>query len=140
LRLDALPGIHDQNGTFAGRQGTADFIGKVDVPRGVDEVQLVGLAVLRRVMQGHTVRLDGNSALTFQIHGVEDLRFHLAIGQATADLDETISQCRLAMVDVGNDGKITDMAQVAHGNTLEKDCRLGQIVENLEQAGLPGGR
>ncbi|MCY1407017.1 hypothetical protein D9M71_222990 [compost metagenome] len=82
---------------------------------GVDEVQLVGLAVLRLVVKGDAMRLDGDAALALQVHGVEDLRFHLAVGQAAAHLDEAVGQGRLAMVDVGDDGEIADMTQVTHG-------------------------
>ncbi|MNZ65138.1 hypothetical protein D3C78_833240 [compost metagenome] len=82
---------------------------------GIDEVQLVGFAVLRVVVQGHAVRLDGDAALALEIHGVQHLGLHLAIGQAAADLDEAVGQGRLAMVDVGDDGEIADMTQVTHG-------------------------
>src|SRR5690606_19527222 len=59
LGLDALAGIHHQNRTLAGRQGAADLIGEVDVPRGINEVQLVSLTVLRGIVQGHAMSLDG---------------------------------------------------------------------------------
>ncbi|MNP41400.1 hypothetical protein D3C76_1351020 [compost metagenome] len=87
---------------------------------GIDEVQLVGLAVLRLVVKRDAVGLDGDTALTLQVHGIEHLGFHLACRQATAHLDETVGQRRLAMVDVGDDGEIADMTQITHGSTLEK--------------------
>ena len=87
---------------------------------GVDEVQLVDLAVLRLVVQRDAVGLDGNTAFALQVHGVQYLGFHFASRQATAHLDETVGQRRLAMVDVGDDGEIADMTQITHGSTLEK--------------------
>jgi hypothetical protein len=39
------------------------------------------------------------------------LRFHLAIAQASAALDDAIGQRAFAVVDVGNDGEITDVVQ-----------------------------
>jgi hypothetical protein len=58
---------------------------------------------------------------SLQVHGVEHLGFHFTRGrQATAHLDETVGQRRLAMVDVGDDGEIADMTQITHGSTLEK--------------------
>ena len=45
LRLDALRGIDHQQRAFAGRQRPADFVAEVDVPRRVDQVQVVHLAV-----------------------------------------------------------------------------------------------
>lgn len=123
LRLDALAGVHYQQRALAGGQRAADFVGEVDVAGGIDEVELVGLTVLRLVVQGHAVGLDGDPALALQVHGVQDLGLHFAIGEAAAHLDEAIGQRRLAMVDMGNDGEIADMAQVAHGSTHSKRAR-----------------
>ena len=123
LRLDALAGIHHQQRALAGGQRAADFVGEVDVAGGIDEVELVGLTVLRLVVQGHAVGLDGDPALALQVHGIQDLGLHFAIGEAAAHLDEAIGQRRLAMVDMGNDGEIADMAQVAHGSTHSKRAR-----------------
>ena len=59
--------------------------------------------------------LDGDPALTLKVHGVQNLGFHFALGQAAAHLDEAIGQSRLAMVNVGDDGEIADMTQITHG-------------------------
>ena len=64
--------------------------------------------------------LDGDPALTLEVHGVQYLGLHFAGSQATAHLDETIGQRRLAMVNVGDDGEIADMTQITHGSTLKK--------------------
>ena len=48
LGFDALRGIDDQQRAFAGGQRARDFVGEIDVAGSVDEVELVGLAVLRR--------------------------------------------------------------------------------------------
>ena len=120
LGFYALPRIDHQQGTFTGRQGATDFVGEVNVARGVNEVQLVGFAVFGRVIQGDAVGLDGDPALTLEVHGVQYLGFHFAGSQATAHLDKTIGQRRLAMVNVGDDGEIADMTQITHGSTLKK--------------------
>ena len=39
LGLDPLAGIDEQQRAFAGSQGAGDFVGEVDMPRGVDQVQ-----------------------------------------------------------------------------------------------------
>ncbi|MNJ57544.1 hypothetical protein D3C77_531360 [compost metagenome] len=79
------------------------------MPRGVDQVQVVGLAVLRLVMQGGGLGLDGDAALAFDFHGIEHLRRHFAIRQSAAALDQAIGQGRFAMIDVGNDGEVANM-------------------------------
>ena len=48
LRLDALGGVDDQQRALAGGQAARDLVGEVHVARGVDQVQVVGLAVARR--------------------------------------------------------------------------------------------
>jgi hypothetical protein len=57
----------------------------------------------------HRLRLDGDAALALQVHGIEHLLFHFAVGQSTAQLDEAVGQGRLAVVDVSDDGKIADV-------------------------------
>ncbi len=109
LRFHALRGIHHQQRTFAGSQRAADFVGEVDVPGGIDEIQVVGLPVLGRVWQGHRLRLDGDAAFALDRIGVEHLGFHLARLQAAAQLDDAVGQGGFAVVDVGNDGEIADV-------------------------------
>ncbi len=108
LCFHALRGIHHQQRAFARRQRAADFVAEIDVTRGIDQVQVIDLAVARLVAQGRRLRLDGNAALALQRHGIEHLGFHFAVGQATAKLDDAIGQGGLAVVDMGDDGKIAD--------------------------------
>ncbi len=73
------------------------------MPGRVDEVQLIRFAVLRGVLQRYALRLDRNSALALEIHRIEHLLRHFTIRKATAMLDKAVSQCRFAMVYMGND-------------------------------------
>ena len=65
-----------------------------------------------RVVQPDRVRLDGDAALALEVHGVEDLRLHLARLQRAGELEEAVGQRRLAVVDVRDDRKITDIGRV----------------------------
>ena len=58
------------------------------------------------------LRLDGDAALALDRIGVEHLGFHLARLEAAADLDDAVGKRGLAVVDVGDDGKVAD---VLHG-------------------------
>ncbi len=78
LRFDALRGVDHQQRAFAGGQRARDFVAEIDVPGGVDQVELVGLAVGRRIHHADGVSLDGDAAFTLQVHGVEHLGLHLA--------------------------------------------------------------
>ena len=83
--------------------------------RRVHQVQFIGLAVFRDIVEAHRLRLDGDAALLLDIHVVEHLRAHLAIGQAPGALDQAVGQGRLAMVDMGDDRKVADVRKVGHG-------------------------
>ncbi|MCY1173652.1 hypothetical protein D9M73_138190 [compost metagenome] len=126
LRFNALTGVDHQQRAFTGRQRTADFVGEVDVAGGVNEVQLVVDTVFGFVIERNAVGLDGDPAFTLKVHGVEDLGFHFALGEAAAHLDETVGQRRLAMVNVGDDGEIADMTQITHGSTLKKAAGIAR--------------
>jgi len=76
---------------------------------GVDEIELVDLAADGFERQGHALRFDGNPALAFQIHGIEHLRLHFAGIQAAALLNESVSQGRLAVIDMSNDREIANI-------------------------------
>ena len=83
--------------------------------RRVDQVEDVGLAVLGRVLDPDGIGLDGDAALALDIHRVEHLLFHVALGHRPGHLDEPVGQRRLAVVDMGHDGEIADMREVGHG-------------------------
>ena len=79
------------------------------MPWRVDEVEVVDLPVFGGVRQRGGLRLDGDAALTLDVHRVEHLCFHLSIGQAATTLNDAIGQRALAMIDVGNDGEVADV-------------------------------
>ena len=56
----------------------------------------------------HRLRLDGNPALPFEVHGVEDLVAELPIFDRPAALDEAVGERRLAVVDVGDDAEVAE--------------------------------
>ena len=116
LRFHALRSVHNQQRTFAGSQRARDFIGEVDVTRGVDEIELVEVAILRRVHHADGMRLDGDAALPFQVHGVKYLGLHLARGQRAGQFQQTICQRGLAMINMCNDGKIANKCSVDGGS------------------------
>jgi hypothetical protein len=87
-------------------------VGEVDVPGRVDQVELVHPAVPGGVRQRDGVRLDGDPAFPFEVHGVEDLVAELPVLHRAAALDEAVGQRGLAVVDVGDDAEVAD---VVHG-------------------------
>ena len=109
LCLHALRGIDHQQRTFASSNRTAHLVGKVDVSRSVDQVQHIVLAVQ---LIGHLngVALDGDATLFLQLHVVE----HLSLGDlnGVGMFEQTVGQCRLAVIDMGNDTEIPYIVHV----------------------------
>ena len=108
LGLNALRGVHHEHRAFACRQASAHFIGEVDVTRGVDKVELVLLAIVGGIGDAHGLALDGNTALALDIHGIEQLLFHIALGYRAGKLENAVGKRRLAMVDMGDDAEIAN--------------------------------
>jgi hypothetical protein len=69
-------------------------------------------SVVCLVIEPDRVRFDGDAALALEVHAVEHLRLHLTRLQCTGELEEAIGQRRLAMIDVGDDRKVTNVALV----------------------------
>ena len=87
------------------------------MPWSIDKVKLVGFTILSLVIQGDALGLDGDAALALDIHRIEHLMLHLARAKTTANLDKTICQRRLAVIDVSNDRKISDMTEVTQSSS-----------------------
>ena len=109
LCLDALRGIDHKDRTLAGCQTAGDLVGKVHMTRGIDEVELVGLAVLGGVIHGHGAGFDGDAALPLDVHIVEDLILHDPLIDALGQLEDAVRQGGFAVVDVGDDTEIADV-------------------------------
>src|SRR3546814_10234656 len=86
-------------------------------PRSTRTDTLVPYTTLfRSVRQRYRLGLDGDAAFALDRVVVEHLGFHLARGQASAQLDDAVGQGRLAVVDVGDDREIADVPhRVGHG-------------------------
>ncbi len=114
LRLHSLGGVNDEECSFTRREGTRDLIGKIDVPWGIHQVELVSVPVQRLVLHRHRMRLDGDAALALQVHRVEQLVLGFAMFDRTGELQEAIRKRCLSVVDVRDDAKVPGPS-VRHG-------------------------
>ena len=110
LRLDPLRGVDDEHRPLARLQRARHLVGEVDVPRRVDQVQLMALPG-----DAHRLRLDRDPALALEIHRIEQLLPHVAVGDGVRELENPIGQGRFPVVDVRDDGEVADPALV-HGD------------------------
>ena len=79
----------------------------------VDKIELVDLAVTRLIIQSHALGLDSDASFALDIHGIKHLSIHFTGAKATTMLDKTIGKSRLAVVDMGNNGEIADVLEIA---------------------------
>ena len=123
LGLDALGGVHHQNGALTGRQRTGDLIVEVHVTRGVDKVEFVLQAIQGVIVELDRAGLDGNAPLPLQIHVVQQLGLHLPLGDGVAQLDQPVGEGGFTVVDMGDDGKVADFALITHKFKTSKQER-----------------
>ena len=110
LGLDPLRRVDEQDRALAGGERATDLVGEIDVAGRVDQVQLIGQAIARRVVHADRARLDGDALLALQIHRIEELRDHLPLADGPGPLQEPIGQGRFPMVDMGDDAEVADAA------------------------------
>ena len=113
LRLDALACVHHEDRAFACGKRAAHFVREVDVPRGIDHVQDVFLAVLF-VDHADGVRLDGDAPLAFEVHVVQQLVRHLVLGDGLGQFDHAVGERGFAVVNVGDNAEISDIVVLRH--------------------------
>jgi hypothetical protein len=106
LRLDPLGRVDDEDRALAGLEAVADLVGEVDMAGRVDQVQAVGLAVLRLVLEANGAGLDRDPLLALEVHGVEDLARHLPGVDRVRRLEEPVGEGRLSVIDVGDDREV----------------------------------
>lgn len=88
--------------------------------RRVDQVELVARPVVRLIAHPHRVELDGDPTLAFKIERVEHLGLHFALLQGAGFLDESVSERRLAVIDMSDDAEVADVTEIQRTPGLGK--------------------
>ena len=79
------------------------------MPWCIDQIEVVYLPIFSFVLQCSGLRLDGYPTLFFDIHRVKNLRFHFTLFESTTTLNNAVGERRFAMVNVRNDGEVSDV-------------------------------
>ncbi len=108
LGLDTLRSIDYKQRALACSDGARYLIGKVDMPRSVDKIQHIILAV-ETIVHLYGVTLDSNAALSLQIHIVKHLGLEILAGHGVGKLEQTVGKRALAVVNVRYDAEIADI-------------------------------
>ena len=74
LRLHTLCGIHHQQCSLAGSDGTRHLIGEVDMSWGINQIENIFFALVH-IPHLDGVALDGDATLTLQVHVIKHLSF-----------------------------------------------------------------
>ena len=116
LRFDALACVDHEERALARSQTAAHLIREVHMSWRVHQVELIKLAILRTVIEPDGLCLDRDPALFLDLHIVENLSLtrHFAVGHAAAKLDEPVRKRRFAVIDMRNDGEISDVREWRH--------------------------
>ena len=94
LCLHSLGCVNDEQGAFTGCERTADFIGEVNMARGVNQIQFVFITVGCFVRHADRMRFDGDSAFLFQIHGIEELIVgQIAFFNGSGRFKQAVGEC-----------------------------------------------
>ena len=109
LCFDALRCIHDQDRTLTGSQRAADLIIKVYMAGRINQIEPIGLSVLRRIVQRNGTRLDRDAALSLDVHIIEQLFFHITHGDSAGLFKNAVSQRGFSVVNMRNDAEIADI-------------------------------
>src|SRR5437899_6196748 len=75
--------------------------------RSVEQVQSIALAGFARVTHRHWMRLDCDSPLPFQVHGIKKLILLFPLMDRARALKQPIRQRRFAVIDVRDDEEVT---------------------------------
>ncbi len=92
----------------------------------INQIELIFLAIIGTVEQAHTLRLDGNTPLPLDIHGIEHLTGHLSFRKGPTETNELIGEGRLTMIYVCNNGKIAYIL-LGSGHIPEAQRKRGQV-------------
>ncbi len=100
-----LEGIHQKDGTVYHLQDTLHLAAEVRMARGIHDIDLDAL-----VADGRVLGQNGNASLPLNGVGVHDTDAHLlVVAEGAGLLQKLVHQCGFAMVNVGNDGYVTNV-------------------------------
>jgi len=110
LSLYPLGGVNHQQRSLAGSNGARHLIGKIDMPRGVNQVEII-IPPLMHIRHLDSVALYGDPPLTLEIHIIKYLVLKLPRLNGPGHLKKPVGKSALAMVYVRYYAKV---AYVVH--------------------------
>ena len=101
----AFSGINKQKSTICHLEHPLNLAAKISVTRRINDVDLGFL-----IFNGNVFCQNGNSAFTLLIVGVQNTFLNLLVfTEGVCCLQHLVNQCCLTVVNVGNDGNVSDV-------------------------------
>ena len=131
LRLRAVVAVHDQQHAVDHAHDALDLAAEVGVAGGVHDVDVVAV-----VLESGVLGADGDALFALQVHGIHHALVRLLVGAEGAGLaQQAIDEGGLAMVNVGNDGNISDLI---HKREPPRAAGWVQVRRDKRKTPLPG--
>ena len=112
LCLYTLTGINQQQGALTGGQGPRDLIGKVHMPGGINQIEIIGLTVFGCIWKTDGLAFNGDAAFAFNVHRVQNLISKIPLRNYIGGLNKAVRQRGFAVVNMGNDTEVSDILHV----------------------------
>ena len=111
LRHGTLVGVHQQQHGVDHAEHPLDLAAEVGVPRRVDDVDEVVLP-----LHGAVLGADGDAALALEVVAVHHALVDVGVlAEHVGGAEDAVDQGGLAVIDVGDDGEVTDLVDGVHG-------------------------
>lgn len=130
LDADTLDGVDDDESTIGNSKGSSDLRGEINVSGGIDKVdkeRLLALTLKKLVLEVHgdTGRLDGNATVLLVLTGISETGITGCLGGNDTGLgDQRVGKSRLAVIDVSDNGHVTDVGRLAHNVAHLLNCEI----------------
>jgi len=76
--------------------------------RGVDKIEHIVFTILGGVIDPHRVGFNSDTALSLDVHRIQQLLFHIPVFYGAGGLDQPVGQGGFSVVDMGDDREISD--------------------------------
>ena len=83
------------------------------MPGCVNQVKFVRF-ISNFVVKGNGMHLNGDASFPFKIHVIQHLITEFSLRNGTSHQQKLICQCAFAMINMGNNGEIANLAGVRH--------------------------
>jgi hypothetical protein len=139
LDTDTLDTVNDDKGTIGDTESGSDLGREINVTRGIDQVdqELVTIGLLGDIsdilldqlkVHGNGGTLDGNTTLLFIITSIGESHVtSLGTSDNTGLGDEGIGQGGFTVIDVGDNGHVTDVGGSVHETTHLVDGEVNHL-------------